>query len=442
MQTPFYLLSLTVSGIKNIEKPLEIRFYKESIINNFNPKNYRIKSIYGENDSGKTAIVTAVKILQDILLNQNYLSDRLTQQNLVENINKKTRSGFIQIEYYFRDKVMPWIEQYHIDFEVREDNRFYISGECLRTKNGRYSQNKFDTIYETKNGSLVYYATQEMLPILKDKTRNLLDQRSFTSFVRVIQEEMNKIAYDSLIHVLFLKVLMVLINVYIDEADDHRRYIYSKLISELPGRKLEETEELITEVAEQKISYSDDRESVPKDQIENYKAFVSGMCSFIKIFKPDLLDILVETKEREDAYRCNLIMQYPDYSIDAEFESRGIRKMMDLYAVLNQASKGGIAFIDELDASINDVYLGKLLEYFAYYGKGQLIFTAHNLSPMKILKSKKNAISFISSTNTIRTWACDGNRNPENAYRDGFIEDSPFNIDATDFLGILGGVDE
>ena len=43
---------------------------------------------------------------------------------------------------------------------------------------------------------------------------------------------------------------------------------------------------------------------------------------------------------------------------------------------------------------------------------------------------------------TVHTWANNGNLSPENAYKNGFIEDSPFNVDASDFLGILGGTDE
>ena len=100
MNNNFYVLSLEVSGIKNIEKPIEVRFYKGTIVNDFNPDKYRVKAIYGENGSGKTAIISAVKILQNILIDSNYLSDSLTQKNLVELINKKTHSGHIQIEFY------------------------------------------------------------------------------------------------------------------------------------------------------------------------------------------------------------------------------------------------------------------------------------------------------------------------------------------------------
>lgn len=58
------------------------------------------------------------------------------------------------------------------------------------------------------------------------------------------------------------------------------------------------------------------------------------------------------------------------------------------------------------------------------------------------MKLNKNPIDFISSINTVHTWTKCGNLSPENAYKKGFIEDSPFNVDASDFLGILGGVDE
>ena len=63
MNKKFYLLSLRLSGIKNIENNVQINFYKKTLDKTFNPDNYRVKAIYGENGSGKTAIVTAVHIL-------------------------------------------------------------------------------------------------------------------------------------------------------------------------------------------------------------------------------------------------------------------------------------------------------------------------------------------------------------------------------------------
>jgi AAA15 family ATPase/GTPase len=52
-----YLLNFTVSGIKNIEKPVHLEFYKKGVDTDFDADQYRIKAIYGENGSGKTGIV-------------------------------------------------------------------------------------------------------------------------------------------------------------------------------------------------------------------------------------------------------------------------------------------------------------------------------------------------------------------------------------------------
>lgn len=50
----FYLLSLKISGIKNIKVPIELNLYKKTINNSdFDLEKYRIKAIYGENGSGK-----------------------------------------------------------------------------------------------------------------------------------------------------------------------------------------------------------------------------------------------------------------------------------------------------------------------------------------------------------------------------------------------------
>ena len=100
MKPLFYLLSLKISGIKNIEVPIELNFYKKTINNSdFDPEKYRIKAIYGENGSGKTAIITAVKILQNFLTDKNYLIDSDDQKILVETINKKTHSGLFSVKF-------------------------------------------------------------------------------------------------------------------------------------------------------------------------------------------------------------------------------------------------------------------------------------------------------------------------------------------------------
>lgn len=437
----FYLLNFRISGIKNIEQRIEIPFYKKTIKNDFNPERYRIKGIYGENGSGKTAIMIAVRILTRIILDRNYLNDTANQKFLVENINKKTGKVSLEAEFYTHQDMGPFIWHYRVDLEIRIDGRVYISRETFEKKIGHNSQGQYLTVFETRNGNLHSLWSDGLFEFSRNRTQNLLEQRSFATFVYDIENESSR--NDKECRQLFtLARFASRIHVETDGEDSLQDDLYRKRLTDNDRTVLRETEDL-TVYGRASSHHKDQNEpTIPRSKLLDYRKEISRLAAFIRIFKTDLKDIRVEAKEYGEFYICRRVMVYEGYELDEEYESRGIRKLMGLFNALDAACDGGIVFIDELDSNINDVYLNKLIEYFVRYGKGQLCFTAHNLSPMSVLRRSKCAISFISGINTMHTWTSNGNQNPENAYRDGFIEDSPFNVDASDFLGILGGSDD
>lgn len=444
MNPNFYILTLNICGIKNIEKTIQLDFYKKTINKDFNPEKYKIKAIYGENGSGKTAIITSVNLMKNILINKNYLSDNETQNYLVQIVNKKTKKGFIECEIYVDiddDKV---ILRYFVSFEVKEDGRFYISKEKIGLKNGNYSKNNYVTVFETENGSLIKFGNKQIYEFYKEKTQNLLDKQSLLSCVMGINDIPDGFQKNNEMLIIFLLMTFAFsLNICIDEADVHTNYrLYQKMQNIDENNMDIMTIETFKQIKSELIQINHGDMVIPKVFFDIYEEKISRLRLFIQIFKPDLLDIEIEKKDYDRFFKCTLKMVYEDYTLDQEFESRGIKKMMDLFYYLDAASAGMIVFIDELDSNINDVYLDKIIEFFMYYGKGQLCFTSHNLSPMEVLKTNKNAISFISGINTVHTWTKCGNLSPENAYKNGFIQDSPFNVDASDFLGILGGADE
>ena len=85
------------------------------------------------------------------------------------------------------------------------------------------------------------------------------------------------------------------------------------------------------------------------------------------------------------------------------YESEGIKKIVSilqlLIVVYNRESI--TVAIDELDAGVFEYLLGELLRIISEKGKGQLIFTSHNLRPLETLDK-----SFIAFTTT----------NPNNRY--------------------------
>ena len=442
MKNNFYLIRLEINGIKNIEKPIELNFYKKIIENDFDPSNYKVKAIFGENGSGKTAIIVAVNILKNVLSDENYLFDTETQKILVECVNKYKKEGYIECEFIWKSQEKNHIGKYRLEFAIRDSRRFYIVSEQFQIKNGNYSKNKYKTVFETRNGELLSLGNGNNLEHYKKITQNLLEQRSFITWLFddyiVFIESLNN--NHSIIYLIYLLIFAFSIYVYLDNEDRHLDYFRKKRIEELATKQSsDESIEYFRKEYTHILRSSFDTNIIPKDDFPQFQRYIYRMYLFLKIFKPDLKGIEIEKKDTSDSYKCDLILVYEHYKVNQELESRGIKKLISLFDYLDASSNGMISFIDELDSNINDVYLDKLIEYFMWYGNGQLCFTSHNLSPMTILNKNKCSISFISGINTVHNWIKKGNESPENAYRNGFIMDSPFNIDATDFIGVLGG---
>ena len=71
-------------------------------------------------------------------------------------------------------------------------------------------------------------------------------------------------------------------------------------------------------------------------------------------------------------------------------ESDGIRRLISMLSLLTAAynDPSFTLAIDEFDAGIFEYIWGELLEIFADKGLGQLIFTAHNLRPLEVISKK------------------------------------------------------
>ncbi len=443
MRDPIYLLNITVSGIKCIKEEVRLDFYKKTVDKNFDPEKYRVKAIYGENGSGKSALITAVKIFRDLINNDNYLNESRTQEFLDEIIHKATKVFQFGMEFLVDVDGQKIVYQYTLHIGKGKSGLYEIQYEGLKWKNGNYANNKYKPLFEGKNGELVYAdCSDSVTEWIEKKTANLLSMHSFI-YLYLVNINKNVLTQEKnggglLISVVACLTLTTLFKVYLGEEDQHELYFLRKRMKE--GKSDQQT--LIEGIFGQEnilnVALGVNERFVDKEYFDRYQKRVKQLTQFIKIFKPDLVSIDIDAKEDGERYVCDLNLNYGDYLINKEFESTGIKKLIRLFDCLSSASTGGIVFVDEMDSNLNDVYLCKLIEYFMYYGKGQLCFTTHNLGPMSVLKENKNSIDFLSSDNHLVPWTSRGNATPENCYRNGMIEDLPFNIEAADFVGILG----
>ena len=320
-----------------------------------------------------------------------------------------------------------------------ENGIYEIQNERLNVKSGNYANNKYKTIFECKNGELVYIDCNENEKRkVEQRTMNLLSTYSFIHLYFIKLEKDDQLDMKFVFYMLMCGSFVLSTRVYIEEEDQHELYFWQKRMKD-HGLNNQALRDAFFEDQDNVNKFlSVNEKFVDKIFFIKYKERVRQLTQFIKIFKRDLVSIDIEARENGEQYVCDLNMNYGEYVINKEFESTGIKKLIRLFDCFVAVSIGGIVFVDEMDSNLNDVYLCKLIEYFMYYGKGQLCFTTHNLDPMTILKENKNSIDFLSSDNHLVPWVSRGNASPENCYKNGMIEDSPFNIDATDFVGIFG----
>lgn len=90
------------------------------------------------------------------------------------------------------------------------------------------------------------------------------------------------------------------------------------------------------------------------------------------------------------------------HRLPLKYESEGIKKITSILHLLIAAyNNPSITLaVDELDAGIYEYLLGELLRITQNSGKGQLIFTSHNLYPLETLES--NSIVFTTTNPSAR----------------------------------------
>ena len=235
--------------------------------------------------------------------------------------------------------------------------------------------------------------------------------------------------------VLFSTKLIVELN----KEDTHTDYIINKIYEKFYSnneRFNNKFEQILSNIP--KDNYfgalsTKNRDIVNVKEFNKYEENIDKLTKFIKLFKNDLDEIVIDKKIDNDKYYCDKIFKYGDIQINIEFESTGIKKLVNLFFTLNACANGSIAFIDEMDANLHDIYFARLIEFYKNDSRGQLCFTTHNLEPINILKDSNHSLDFLSNDSKVYSWVKNGNSSPLNKYINGLIPYSPFNIDSFDF---------
>ena len=429
----FYLLEFRLKGIKNIEKEIAINFYKQDI-RNFNRENYNVKGIFGRNGIGKTVIIKEMEILRKIVLDSDYLI--LKSSLLNEIINKKLKECYLSSEFLIIDKNnKKHVFEHSVNLKI-ENGKIIITKEIINKK--KLDRKEILKTLIIENGKINKEKSNyfKNLDEIEKLSMNLLDRKSIIKLIidnveKNIEKEGTNELKSEKFEFIYLYVLYLKVNVFTHLEDSHYKMVYINF----------ENQNWLDKIYVDYINQKAKKRNIlskTKEKIENLNKNLKRKERFLKLFNPELNKIEFEKKDfDENYYEIEYVFNYKDYKINFEYESMGMKSLFRLFDVLDTVNNSGIVFVDEIDMSIHDLYLNRLIEFFAENGKGQFTFTAHNTSILDTLKKYKNSIDFMTEYQEIKPWIKNGNYSPRKQYLEGMLPNMPYNIEYYDFFEIF-----
>lgn len=406
-------------------------------------KNYRasIVGLYGQNGSGKTALIDVLKILKHVLCGQPIPS------KYADYINIDAEQSLLKFQFQMKRDDEEYKLWYQFHLKKVEDNmteNFDEEGE----KNIKYKVEVHDEVLEyalsspkekIRKNALIDTRTQEVF-VPKVKYTELLGKTDINSTnmlvtKRLVQAQSKSFIFSreminsfrkGCINSQYLNVIEGLIRfgnreLFIIDTENSGwismnalplafKYKVGKaeavgnwmLPLNAPAPIPDEASDLIIKIIENM--------NVVLEQL------VPGLTIGINDLGPAVL------KDGKAGRQIQLMSLKNNKQISFQYESEGIKKIVSilqlLIVVYNNPSI--TVAIDELDAGVFEYLLGELLKIISEKGKGQLIFTSHNLRPLETID--RGFIAF-TTTNPVKRYIRMTNVKGSNNLRDFYYRD-------------------
>ena len=396
------LSSVTLKRIKNVKNgTIYMPMANER---NLNVNDAEILGIYGQNGSGKTAVVDTLYYLQQIMIGNGI------DESLADYIDVDDSSAEVTVEFKVIIKDVLFEVGYYICL-TRTDGGVSIEREylnCATNQNGtRTNKNIFMDYQKSQTDSI--FKPQNRLDELIGKDKEIktdlivarkIAEKSNCSYIfgessrEVFGKKFNSEFknYATVINALFnfaLKDLFVIRNT-------HSGMISANFMLPMAFRidkdKIGVKGDFAVPLMEP-VVLDEKRKSLLQtivDQINTVLyTIIPGMKIDVKNYGKQALDA------GDEGWKVELMSNREGKKpIPIRMESEGIVKIVSILNVLIQAfgNPSICLVVDELDAGIFEYMLGELLDIFKKSAKGQLIFTSHNLRALEMLD--KESIMF------------------------------------------------
>ena len=403
------LSSLTLENIKNVKNGTI--FMPMANEKTLSVGGAEILGIYGQNGSGKTAVVDTLYFLQQIMIGQNIdqsISDYIGVDDDAANMNVEFKI-FVKETVY---EVGYNISLKKIEGEVVIDREFL---NCAINRDGKRTNKNIFMDYVRSETEIIFKPQtrlDELIGKNKDRKTDLIVARKMAEksncsfifgessreiFCQEVESQFED--YSTVIRALFefsLKDLFVIRNA-------HSGMITANFL--LPMAFRIETNKMgakgdfaipLTEPVVLDIAQKDMLDAIVEQINTVLYTIIPGMMIDVKDYGKQALD------SGEEGWKVELMsVREGKKTIPIRMESEGIIKIISILNVLIQAfgNPSICLVIDELDAGIFEYMLGELLDIFGKSAKGQLIFTSHNLRALEMLDKSSIMFSTVNPEN-------------------------------------------
>lgn len=402
------LSSLTLKNIKNVKNGTIVMPFANERKMEYGKA--EILGVYGQNGSGKTAIVDALYFLQSIMLGEEL------DQSILDYISADSINAEVNAEFnIFEDDILYEVG-YHIVLSKMEDRvvieREYLN--CAINKDGyRTNKNIFMDYQRTQMDSVFKPLKRFEELVGKDKEVKMdlivarkMAEKSNCSYIfgsdsrEIFFKKNDEFKnYATVIRALFkfaLKDLFVIRN-------SHSGMISANFLLPMAFRIEKEKTGMKGDFAvplTKPVILDAERKDILNEIVNQINivlcTIIPGMSIEVRNYGKQAMD------SGEEGWKIELMSNRGGKRIiPIRMESEGIIKIVSILNVLIQAfgNPSICLVIDELDSGIFEYMLGELLDIFNKSAKGQLIFTSHNLRALEMLDKDSIMFSTVNPNN-------------------------------------------
>lgn len=400
--------SISITNFKNVTHG------ELSFDNTRKPYKASIVGLYGQNGSGKTALIDAMQLLKLTLTGQP------VPVRFADHIN--VDAEYATIRYEFKVEVAQTMYDAIYEFSIKKELDMSTHNYDFRdSEYNRYIATIYNEAlscsYETQEakcrmGTLINTGTDDVF-LPKTKYLSLIgnDKAIFTDLL--VEKKMTAVTSRSFV---FSKKLLMAIrqNNKNNENDSLELERYQALLEALVSYGnyelfvINTTNSGLISMNALPISFKLQEKSIgavgnlmiplnepatiPQEALEVVHKVISNMNIVLEQLVPGLTisikDLGMHVLENgKVGSRIQLMSLKNKKEIPLQYESEGIKKIVSilqlLIVVYNQPSI--TVAIDELDSGVFEYLLGEILYIISEKGKGQLVFTSHNLRPLETL---------------------------------------------------------